>query len=271
LRLLVPPADIQRRQGIVLPSDKSHYLLKVLRAGKGDRFIVIDGRGRSYPAEVTDIIRQGPPAQASSQGGPALLAVIDIIGEPTAHAEGSCGVVLCQGLLKGEKMDLVVQKVTELGVTEIKLLVTERCIVRHTRKVPRWRKIAEEAAEQCGRAAIPAVREPQDLTAFLATRGSHPGIIFWEEGGKPLSEAMAQMNAPLPFSHATDPAARPGRTCPQIEIIVGPEGGLSTSEVIEAESRGFVPVTLGSLTLRAETAAIVGVALTQYIMDYGQP
>jgi 16S rRNA (uracil1498-N3)-methyltransferase len=271
LRLFVPPADILKRQRIVLSAEKSHYLLNVLRAGKGDRFTVIDGRGGSYLAEIADIVRQGSSGQASPPGSPALLAVIEIRGEPAAADAGDpCGLVLCQGLLKGEKMDLVIQKATELGVSGIQPLVTERCIVRHTRKVPRWRKIAEEAAEQCGRATIPAIHEPQDLATFLAAPCSPSGIILWEQGGLPLAEALARLTTLLSARHPVS-ATDAGRSRGTFAVIVGPEGGLSGSEVMEAQSRGFVPVTLGSRTLRAETAAIVGIALTQHILEHGRP
>jgi len=271
LRLFVPPEDIRKRHAIILSAEKSHYLLHVLRAGKGDRFTAIDGEGGAYPAEISDILRQGSSGQASPTGGPALLAVIEIRGEPTTDVEGPSGLVLCQGLLKGEKMDLVVQKATELGVSEIQPLVTERSIVRQTRKVPRWRKIAEEAAEQCGRTTVPALHEPQALTAFLAARASLPGVMLWEHGGLPLSEALAQLNIAPPSRHTAGAAAGPVRSRDMLAVIVGPEGGLSASEVTEARSRGFLLVTLGSRTLRAETAAIVGVALTQYILEHGRP
>lgn len=266
MRLFVPPEDIRKGRGIVLSAEKSHYLLNVLRAVKGDRFTVLDGAGGSFSAEITGVFRQGAPAQEFPPGAPGTRAVIDITGPPAADAESPCALVLCQGLLKGDKMDLVVQKATELGVRGIQPLITERSIVRQTRKVPRWRKIAEEAAEQSGRATVPAVREPQGLAPFLAANPL-PGVILWEEGGLGLAEALARIGVPVPSRQAQGPEA----PVLSLAIIVGPEGGLSGTEVSEAQSRGFVPVTLGTRTLRAETAAIVGVALTQFILDHGRP
>jgi 16S rRNA (uracil1498-N3)-methyltransferase len=267
LRLFIPPKDILTRTGIVLSAERSHYLLNVLRVAKGDRFTAIDGRGGAYLARITDIVRQVSSAETPRPVGSGMRAVVEILEDAQTSPESPVNLVLCQGLLKGDKMDLVVQKATELGVSGIQPLVTERSVVRHTRKVPRWTKIAEEAAEQCGRTTVPPVHEPRELSSFLAERSPLAGIILWEEGGLPLSEAMDR----LILSRHSPPLPGTNGLSADLVLIVGPEGGLSAPEVAEAQSRGFVPVTLGSRTLRAETAAIVGIALSQFILEHGRP
>jgi len=146
-------------------------------------------------------------------------------------------------------MDLVIQKATELGVTEIVPLVTERSIVKETRKLKRWQTIAEEAAEQCGRAVVPLVRDPEKLNDILDGEKVN-GLIFWEGGGRALSEAMGVIDR--------------GRT---VCIFIGPEGGFTASEVRKAEGQGIVRTTLGKRILRAETAAIAATSLVQFLID----
>ncbi|HEX8948706.1 MAG TPA: 16S rRNA (uracil(1498)-N(3))-methyltransferase [Dissulfurispiraceae bacterium] len=240
MTIFIPPQDISRRKGIRLSADKSRYLITVLRAKKGDAIAVIDGRGRAYNARIAEIEKKD--------------VYVDIVREVPADLESPARLVLCQGILKGEKMDLVIQKATELGVKGITPLVTDRCLVRETRKTKRWAKIAEEAAEQCGRALIPEIHEPATLHAWLESRGSSPirGLVFWEEGGLPLSEAIRKIGSV--------PADSP------FHLLVGPEGGLASEEVERAVAHGFIRATLGKRILRAETAAIVSVALVQFLL-----
>ncbi len=235
MRIFIPPENISKHQSIKAPPDKARYLLSVLKSQKGDRLDIIDGKGKAYEVEITEISKKD--------------VFVNIIREIVMNTESSAHLVLCQGILKGEKMDMVIQKATELGVREIVPLITERCLVRETRKVKRWGKIAEEAAEQCGRAVIPDIHEPVELAGLLQ-KSSLKGLIFWEQGGLPLSEAI----------HKVDPAK-------PIDIFVGPEGGLTAEEVQLAEEHGLVRATLGRRTLRAETAALVSVALVQYLVE----
>jgi 16S rRNA (uracil1498-N3)-methyltransferase len=151
-------------------------------------------------------------------------------------------------------MDFVIQKTTELGITEIVPLISERCQVRETRKTPRWRKIAEESAEQCGRSIVPKICEPQTFNDFFGTFSPPQcpqGIIFWEKEGLSADEALEK----------TGPTEAP------LFLCIGPEGGFMQSEVEIAESHGFSRATLGWRILRAETAAIVAVALVQFLTE----
>ncbi|MBZ0155967.1 MAG: 16S rRNA (uracil(1498)-N(3))-methyltransferase [Alphaproteobacteria bacterium] len=249
MTIFIPPDDIAKRKGISLSADTSRYLSSVLRSKTGDPVTVIDGRGRAYAAVVSSL----------SKG----VVAVDITGEIFPDTEPPVPLVLCQGILKGEKMDLVVQKTTELGVREIVPVISERCLVKETRKVKRWQKIAEEAAEQCGRAVIPRIHEPVELLSVPEERGIR-GLVFWEQGGMLLREAFAKVKqhcdgAGLPESGPLSPAP--------FYLLVGPEGGFSREEVERAEARGLVRTTLGRRVLRAETAAIVSVALIVYLSE----
>ncbi|NTU42869.1 MAG: 16S rRNA (uracil(1498)-N(3))-methyltransferase, partial [Nitrospirales bacterium] len=194
---------------------------------------------------------------------------VDILEEKEMETELPFHLTLCQGILKGDKMDLVIQKVTELGVGEILPVITERSVVRETRKIARWQKIAEEATEQCGRTVIPVVHEPVELGRLLegqnklGSRVQGPdnphhalrGLVFWEGGGLHLRDAISTVMPPslqdsnVPFF-----------------ILIGPEGGLTLQEVQAAEEKGFVRASLGSRILRAETAAIISVSLVQFLL-----
>jgi 16S rRNA (uracil1498-N3)-methyltransferase len=242
LRIFVPSEDIAKKEGIKLNADKSHYLISVLRCKKGNIITIIDGRGNAYEAAIADISKDN--------------VFINVINEIQLDTESSLNLILCQGILKGEKMDLVIQKTTELGVKEIIPFITDRCIVKETRKVKRWQKIAEEAAEQCGRTVVPTVHEPIQFNEFLEGQGIE-GFIFWEEGGISLKEAVLKIS-PLPIHPFTDSP---------IHLFVGPEGGFTDEEVRLSEEHGLIRTTLGKRTLRAETAAIVSVALVQFLFE----
>jgi 16S rRNA (uracil1498-N3)-methyltransferase len=235
MTIFIPPELIAKRRHIKVPMEKSRYLLSVLRCKKGDAVTLIDGRGSAYAAQIVSIVKKD--------------VFVDITGDLLLNAELPVQLTLCQGLLKGEKMDLIIQKATELGVAEIVPLVTERSIVKETRKVKRWHAIAEEAAEQCGRAVVPLVRDPQKLDDILDGEKVN-GLLFWEGGGRALSEAMGVVDL--------------RRT---VHIFIGPEGGFTAAEVRKAEEQGLIRATLGKRILRAETAAISATALVQFLIE----
>ena len=168
MRIYLSPEVIAKKIGIILPSDKARHVVSVIRCKIDDEITVFDGRGRSYLAKIAGIQKKS--------------VLIDIIQEVMIDTESSANLVLCQGILRGEKMDLVIQKSTELGIKQVIPLISGRCQVKETRKTPRWRKIAEEAAEQCGRSVVPEISKPQAFGDFLETIIPSPspkGIIFW--------------------------------------------------------------------------------------------
>jgi 16S rRNA (uracil1498-N3)-methyltransferase len=218
---------------VTITGEEARYARLVLRAREGDAYTLIDEGGRRHLATVT----------ACTQSG----VVFRVLEPVPAPPEPAVSVVLAQAMLKGQKMDIVVQKAVELGVRALVPLITERTLVRETRRVLRWRKIAREAARQCGRAVAPNVAEPATLAEYLSSPGRPPhGIVFTEEGGMSLEVA-------LPRSFTGDVLA-----------LVGPEGGLSHEDLRLAREAGLRAATLGDLVLRAETASIVTVALLQY-------
>jgi 16S rRNA (uracil1498-N3)-methyltransferase len=241
MTIFVSPDDIASKTSIALPPEKSRYLAVVLRSKEGDEINIIDGRGRAYKAVVSSVSNR--------------QVAVNIIEEIFPDNEPGIKIVLCQGILKGEKMDMVVQKAVELGAAAVIPLVTERTVLRHTAKVVRWRKIAEEAAEQCGRAVIPAIKEPEAYNDFLRGSSNNCGIIFWERDGIKLGEALKNLRS------------SDSSQCESVYIVVGPEGGFSEMEVQAAEAAGFIRASLGRRILRAETASIVSVAAVAMMAD----
>jgi len=240
MRIYLSPESIAKKTGIILPPDKARHVVSVIRCKKDDEITVFDGRGRSYLAKLSGIQKK--------------RVSVDIIQELIVDTESSARLVLCQGILRGEKMDLIIQKTTELGIKRLVPLISGRCQVKETRKTPRWRKIAEEAVEQCGRSVVPLISEPQAFADFIenfVSAGSPQGIIFWEKGGLSPDEALEKI----------------GSTEAPLFLCIGPEGGFMQSEVEMAESHGFIRATLGRWILRAETAAVVAVALTQFLTE----
>ncbi len=232
-RLFLADSDLHSRF-ITIRGEKARYLVTVLRCRAGDPLFIHDDKGNVYSAAITGVTNKEVSAE--------LVEKIDL------QSESPLNITLLQGLLKGEKMDLVIQKATELGVKEIIPVVTERCQVRQTRKLGRWMKIAEEASRQAGRNSVPLIGETiefKDLGAVHSTEG----IIFWEQGGEELGESLKRFKG-----------------LQKISLFTGPEGGFSEVEIKAASEKGFVRATLGRRILRAETAAITAVAITQYVL-----
>jgi len=245
IRIFVPPEELDKKREIKLADDKAHYLSSVVRCKVGDVVEAIDGKGNAYKAAISGISQKD--------------VFVDITSEVALDAESALNIAICQGILKGEKMDMVIQKTTELGVKEIFPIITERCIVKETKKTKRWRKIAEEAAEQCGRTVVPTVHEPLEFSPWLMAHGTKQmkGFIFWEEGGISLKEAVIKI-FPSPTHQLTNSP---------IHLFIGPEGGLTANEVDMAEKNGLIRTSLGKSILRAETAAIVSVAMVKFLLE----
>ena len=215
-----------------------------------DEVLLFDGRGREAKGVITRLDREHFTVE--------IKEVYKSSGK-----ESALGIRLLQGILKGQKMDLVIQKTAELGVARIQPLVTKYTEVKITRKLERWQKIAIEAARQCGRNVAPVINEPVEFMDFFKSGPvaeengliKEPGIIFWERGGEGLKEIAARLqDADSRFK---------GTGC--ISLAVGPEGGFSEEEVSVAVNNGFYRAGLGPRILRAETAAITAVGLAQFL------
>jgi 16S rRNA (uracil1498-N3)-methyltransferase len=244
-RLFVPP---ERAAGaaIVLAGDEHRYVCRVLRLGEGDRLTLFDGCGNECDVRLSRV------------GTREAHAVVE--GRRARATRQRPAVTLLIGLCKGERMDFVVQKATELGAARVIPVETVRSVPRLEAerargRLARWGTIAREAARQCGRADALTLGEIQPFEAALAAVQDAPlKVLFWEEASAPLRD----LAPPLP------PAAA--------AVAVGPEGGFTPGEVAAARAAGFAVTSLGPRILRAETAAVVALALLGYVAgDLGGP
>jgi 16S rRNA (uracil1498-N3)-methyltransferase len=233
-RLFVPRDRIAEGRAQLSAADV-HYLRDVLRLAPGAELEVFDGEGGSYGAELAgegSSVALGPRRDAPVSRAPVHLGF---------------------ALARGERCDLVVQKATELGAAALWPVEAARSVVRldperAAERVRRWRRIAAEAARQCGRADVPAVEAPAPLEKVVAgaPRGFRK-ILFHEGGGEPLADVVER--------------AADGHL-----LLVGPEGGFTPEEVDAGLAGGARLVTVGPRVLRFETAAISAVALVQYLL-----
>ena len=221
---------------ITLPQTAGHHVTKVLRLAPGDALTVFDGHGGEYR---TTLVR-------ASRGA----VEVEIGAHDPVDRESALAVELGQGICKGDRMDLVVRKATELGVRTIRPIVCERTVVkldpsRMERRMAHWRAIAVHAAQQSGRTRVPEVAEVEGLGAWLSRDGAGPAFVLSPRAGaSPSDLALPAPEAP-------------------VRLLVGPEGGLSPREVECAEAAGFAGLRLGPRVLRTETAALVALAVLQ--------
>jgi 16S rRNA (uracil1498-N3)-methyltransferase len=226
--------------GATLPAEPraAAHLVRVLRMQRGDELVVFDGAGHEHAATIAAIRAE----RVELRIGAALVPA----------AESPLAITLAQGVSRGERMDYAIQKATELGVARIAPLLCERSVVKldasqAARKLEHWRGIAVAAAEQCGRATVPEVAAPCRYAEHVAAAGT-PAPRAWRGV---LAPGAAHGPGDLPA----------GLTA--IELLIGPEGGLSDEELRLAELRGYAPLRLGPRVLRTETAAAAAIAVLQ--------
>jgi len=243
-RVFIEP-DAIRGAAIHLAGDAFEHVAVVLRRGVGDRFIAVDAHcGTEHTAQITEVGRGALQA--------TVLQTAEAREQPTIH------LCLYQGLPKGKRFPLIIQKCTELGVARIVPVLTERAVARVEPdeaggKLTRWTKIAQEAARQSLRPIPPVVDAPLDLRAALADWRTAGGV------GLLLDEALAGSDdGGLRAGLAGIPPE--GR----VSVFIGPEGGFSTEEAETARDAGLLAVGLGSRILRTETAAIAVCAIVMY-------
>jgi len=245
-RVCVPP-DILDQPTITLSPSVAHYVMHVLRLRVGDEIAVFDGTGQECLVRLTSV------AATHVQGERvAWLAMVRLDPKPF---------ILGQALPKGTKMDLIVEKCSELGLTTLVPLYTDRTVVREaperlTKKMARWQRIAAAAARQCGRRTLLDVHPPMALGDFCVRYGSAPvKLVCWEE------ERHHGMRQVLERLTGQSP----------IVVLIGPEGGLTVHEVGRAREHGFTTVSLGPRLLRTETAAIVLTGIVRYSLGELEP
>jgi 16S rRNA (uracil1498-N3)-methyltransferase len=215
---------------------EAHHLRAVLRLAAGDRIRLFDGAGRIHEAIITRM----------SKGEVEALVVASETAPP-APVQVHIG----QALLKGKKMDLLVQKANELGIEALAPFTSARCDVRagNPGRDERWQRIALESCKQCGR-PVPMLCRPESNFAGVLTAGGafELKLIFWEQEQQCSLSSLFEGLAPVRA----------------VKALIGPEGGFAQEEVEQAQAAGFTPVSLGRRILRAETASLAAMAILQH-------
>lgn len=219
---------------VELPRETASHLAKVLRARSGDPLVLFSGDGREYTGAVESV--------RGSRVTAAVGAAADV------DRESPFAITLVQCVPRGDRMDFIVQKATELGVARIVPVLSQRSVVRldesqKVSKATHWRAVAVSACEQCGRNRLPVIETPAPLIEYLAN-----------------SQAAAPR---LVLEPDLEPAAALGSLDAAVEIAIGPEGGFGDGELDAFRLAGFRRVRLGPRILRTETAAIAALTWLQ--------
>lgn len=258
-RFFVPPEWIAEGQ-VTLGESVAHQMCRVLRMRPGERIILLDNSGWEFETEL-DTVR---PDYARGR----------VLNKQLTRGEPRTKISLYQSVLKTNRLEFVLQKATELGVAEFIPVITARTIVAQVdvarKKRGRWERIIQEAAEQSGRGRLPFLREPMCFASACASAQQSGGLslLLWEEAQVEADLSLRHMSIKhLPARHM------PIRHMPVehngirlVNLFIGPEGGFTREEVDQARRHDIPAVTLGSRVLRAETAAIVAVAIVLHEM-----
>lgn len=236
------PADTWSETRIVPPSAEQHHLRQVLRLSPGATVIAFDGKGRE--------------AEAMLEAAPDDGLQLRMLDTTPIKATTSLTIILATAVIKGSRMDTLIEKATELGVSRIEPILTARTVVQLSprdadRKRERWMRVAVSAAKQCGTATLPDIACPTPFSDWLAQQATNPSPL--------LLAALAPDALPL----ACTAQALLDADCPAIRFAVGPEGDFSAEEYAAARDQGARFVSLGPFVLRAETAAIYGASVLQ--------
>lgn len=233
---LYTDAILQAGADLCLGDEQAHYVGRVLRVRVGDELILFNGRGGEYPAAVTGISKRGISVRVGERRD--------------RNVESPLAIHLVQAVGRGERMDFVVQKATELGVHRISPVLSRFSVVhlddaKAERRAVHWRKVSLGACEQCGRNVPPAIDPPQALHSWFARNESSAAerIILRPDAAHTLASRA--------------------RTAGTLELLIGPEGGFSDTEHEQATAAGFVGCSLGPRILRTETTALAAIAILQ--------
>lgn len=230
---------------VTLPPDEAAHLMRVLRLGAGDPVSVFDGRGVEYRATVERAAR-----------GTVTLRLLERVAPA---AEPSVPLTLVQAVLKADAMDDVVRDATMMGVARIAPIVTSHVTVKGSviaggRALGRWRRVAVASAKQCRRATVPVIAEPLPFDDWLRTSEEEWRLMLVEpsalRGGE--GDMRPLLERPRPSS---------------VALVAGPEGGWSAEERRRAEDQGCLPVSLGSLTLRADAVPVAAIAVLRFLLN----
>jgi 16S rRNA (uracil1498-N3)-methyltransferase len=228
-------ANLQTGQRLTVEGAAGNHISRVLRLRSGDALTLFNGQGGEYGGSIEEIHRD--------------TVVVSVLERRELERESPFQLTLAQGISRGERMDWVVQKATELGVWRIQPLFTERSVVQldekqAIRKIQHWRSIAVAACEQSGRNRVPEITQPVGLYEMLEHHTPGGTALLLSPGASLRIADIASAAA-----HAT--------------VLIGPEGGLADVEQAAAIKSGFTPVRLGPRVLRTETAAVCALTLLQ--------
>lgn len=227
------PEPLATDTTLLLPDAVAHHLVRVLRSEVGTRFVLFNGQGGAFDAELVEAGRK--------------TAVARLLAFRPEDRQSPLATHLGQVMSKGDRMDYAIQKATELGVSEITPLTSERCELRlrgeerADKKLEHWRRVAISACEQCGRNRLPVIHEPQALADWARAVPAELKLV--------LAPAVA--------------GALPREKISSVALLVGPEGGLSEAEIAGVQAQGFRAWQLGPRVLRTETAPVAALAVLQ--------
>jgi 16S rRNA (uracil1498-N3)-methyltransferase len=247
-RAFCAPATAEPTE-LTLSPEESHHLVVVNRARAGDTVVAFDGRGNEW---ICDLV-------GDRKNGAVLKIRFKQRMKPLPYE-----ITLGQALPKGQFMDAIVRKATEIGAARIVPLESDRTQVhlegeRSDRKIEKWQTAALEAAKQCGNPFVPEITPVQNATAFMeSARGYDLKLIAsLQSGAKSLKTVLASFRA------------QHGRAPVKVVWLIGPEGDFTPAEMSVSQSAGFEPVTLGPLVLRCETAAAYALSVLSYELQNG--
>jgi 16S rRNA (uracil1498-N3)-methyltransferase len=238
------PAERWSRDQPTLDEAETHHCRNVLRLSRGVRVIVFDGKGTEAVAEIQDF-----------SGSATRLSMIHVAkSEPLR-----CAITLAQAIPKGRNMEVIVQKATELGVSRIVPLLSERTVVQlpegeDGKRLEKWRQVVVEAAKQCGQNWLPTVDPPVSLKRFFSEFDRYEASLI----------ASLQDDARSFKQVLRDFREQHGRRPTSTLMLIGPEGDFTPAESALAKTAGCLPVSLGPIVLRTETAAIYSLSVLAY-------
>lgn len=243
-RFFAAPESVQG-DTIVFDAETARHMGKVLRLSLGEQVTVATGDGTAYLVELESFSKDAVTGR--------------IVERMENLQETAIEVVLYQGMPKGDKLELIIQKCTELGVSAVVPVESSRSVVhldsgKAAKKLERWQKIAQEASQQSKRVQVPTVGPYYNWKQFLQHLSQQDGltIVFWEDEQTQSLKSLLRSQTEKPT---------------RINLVVGPEGGLSEEEVAQLRALGAVSASLGKRILRTETAGMAGISMIMYEFD----
>jgi len=234
--------EIKEKDGIcAIPEPEARHIIKVLRMRQGDRLILMDSKGERFEASIESLSRR--------------KLTVKLIKKLPTPPDSPVSIDICQAVIKPRVMDYMIEKTSELGISNIHPFYSERTIIKLennkvSQKIRRWKEISRSAVKQSGRPLPAGISEPVSLNELLKNFKKREGlkVVLWE--GEGIQDLKGLLREGTPAPHFTG--------------VVGPEGGFSQAEIAQLKDAGFIPASLGTRILRAETAAIALAAIVQY-------